>query len=96
MFDKFQHLLQLQNSFVISPGLADTFQIVMFTKNDAKKVVKLSNHSQFVAFRFLPDCIENTVYSILDFPVLPGKMMVDQNLLMDDLLHISRTDRIML
>ena len=40
LFDKFHHLLQLDDTFVITSGFPQTFQVVMITKNQSEKVVK--------------------------------------------------------
>ena len=37
VFYEFQHLFELQDTFVIPPGFGDAVQIVMITKNKAKK-----------------------------------------------------------
>ena len=66
----------------------------MITKNNAEKVVKLSNYSELVARFSFPKRIKKTVYCIADFYMLWCKMMIDQNFLMNNLLHISCTNRI--
>ena len=56
MLDEIQDLLQLQDSFVIAACACDTLQIVMITKNQTKKVVKLSKYNQLITGSFLTDC----------------------------------------
>ena len=48
LFNKFQHLFQLQNTFVIFAVLCGIVQTVMITKNKTKKVVKLSKYNQLI------------------------------------------------
>ena len=94
LFDKFHHLLQLDDTFVITSGFPQTFQVVMITKNQSEKVVKLSKHNQFVSRFLLPERIKKRVYGALDIRLFFGKMMIDQKFLMADFLHIFRADRI--
>lgn len=58
LFDKFHHLLQLDDTFVITSGFPQTFQVVMITKNQSEKVVKLSKHNQLVSWFLLPERIK--------------------------------------
>ena len=49
LFNKFHDLLQLDNALVISSGFPQAFQVVMITKNQSEKVVKLSKHNQLIS-----------------------------------------------
>ncbi len=66
----------------------------MITKNNAEKVVKLSNYSELQPGSLFQRESKKTVYCIADFYMLWCKMMIDQNFLMNNLLHISCTNRI--
>ena len=94
MLYKFQDLFQLENSLIVTSGLECSLQIVMFTKNKTEKVVKLSNHSELITVRFLPESVKSGVYSLADICLFRGGMMPDENFLMNDLLHVTRADRI--
>ena len=96
MLYKFQDLFQLENSLIVTSGLACSLQIVMFTKNKTEKVVKLSNHSELVTVRFLPESVKSGVYSLADICLFRGEMMPDENFLMNDLLHVTRADELYL
>ena len=50
LFNKFHHLLQLDDTLVITSGFPQTFQVVMITKNQSEKVVKLSKYNQLVSW----------------------------------------------
>ena len=94
MLDEIQDLLQLQDSFVIAACACDTLQIVMITKNQTKKVVKLSKNRQLVTIRLLPQSIKKTVHSCTNVHIFRCEVMVDQDFLMNDLLHVSDADGI--
>ena len=95
MLNKVKHLLQLQDTLIITPRPCDAFQVVMITKNNTKKVVKLSNNRHFISGGLHPERIKNTVHSVTDLLIFRGKVVINEDFLMDDLLHISRTDGIM-
>lgn len=82
-------MLQLKDAFVISSGPGHTVQIVMITKNETKKVVKLSNNSELVTAFFLLERLENAVYGVDDLRIFFREMMIDQDLLAGDLLHVA-------
>ena len=94
MLDKVEYLFELQDAFVVAPCSGNAFQVVMLTKNNTEKVVKLSNDCHLISGRMHPESIENTVHNVTDFSVFRGKMMIDKNFLMNNFLHISGTDGI--
>ena len=94
LFNKFHDLLQLDNALVISSGFPQAFQVVMITKNQSEKVVKLSKHNQLISWLPLPERIKKRVYRSLDVRMFFSKMMIDQKFLVADLLHIFSTDGI--
>ena len=94
LFDKFHHLLQLDDTFVITSGFPQTFQVVMITKNQSEKVVKLSKHNQLISRLFLPERIEKRIDGLPDIRMSLGKMVINKKLLMAELLHVFCTDRI--
>ena len=67
LFNKFYDLLQLDNALVISSGFPQAFQVVMITKNNTEKVVKLSKYSQLISGIFFIHGIKqnrNTVQNL--------------------------------
>ena len=94
LFDKFHHLLQLDDALVITSGFPQAFQVVMITKNQSEKVVKLSKHNQLVSWLPLPERIKKRVHRSLDIRLFFGEMVIDQQLLVADLLHIFSADGI--
>ena len=94
LFDKFHHLLQLDDTFVITSGFPQTFQVVMITKNQSEKVVKLSKHNQLISRLFLPERIEKRIDGLPDIRMSLCKMVINKKLLMAELLHVFCTDRI--
>ena len=72
MLDKVKYLFQLQDTLVITPRSGDAFQVVMITKNNTEKVVKLSNNRHFISGRLHPESIKNTVHSVTDFLSISG------------------------
>ena len=51
-FRELHNLFQLQNSFVIPACFGLAVQIVMITKNNTKKVVKLSDYRKLIPCLF--------------------------------------------
>ena len=96
VFNEFQNLLQLKDSLVISAGLFHSIQVVMITKNNTEKVVKLSNDIQLITFFLLLHGIENTVENLAGFRILGSKMMIYHHVLVYDLLHIACAQGIVL
>ena len=92
MLNEIQDLFQLQDSLIITPRACNAFQIVMITKNQTEKVVKLSKHRQLISNRLLPESIKKRVYSCTNVRIFWRKVVIDQNLLMNDLLHITGAD----
>lgn len=94
LLDKFHHLFQLDDTLVITPGFPQTFKVVMITKNQSEKVVKLSKHNQLISRFLLPEGIKKRVYRPLDIRMFFREMVVDQKFLVADLLHIFGADGI--
>ena len=93
MLDEIQDLLQLQDSFVIAACACDTLQIVMITKKSDQKSGKIvqeqtaRNHPASST-----KASKKTVHSCTNVHIFRSEMMIDQNLLMNDLLHVSGAD----
>lgn len=94
LFNKFYDLLQLDNALVISSGFPQAFQVVMITKNQSEKVVKLSKYNQLISWLPLPERIKKRVHCSPDIRLLFSEMVIDQQLLVADLLHIFCADGI--
>ena len=57
MLDKVEYLFELQDAFVVAPCSGNAFQVVMLTKNNTEKVVKLSNDCHLISGRMHPESI---------------------------------------
>ena len=94
--DKFQHIFQLVNFFMVAQGLRRLLIIQMGSKDQAKQLVKSAIDSKLVTGGLLLKGSEDPVNDRTDIRAFPVKMMEDQRPVVDDLLDIGLTGRIVL
>ena len=90
LIDKFHHLLQLDDTFVITSGFPQTFQVVMITKNQSEKVVKLSDYRKLISRHFFIHRLNKRKYCRKNIQKTLVKVVKNQNILVADLLDVIR------
>ena len=90
LFNKFHYLLQLQDPLVIPARFGLAVKVVMITKNNTEKVVKLSDYRKLISRLFFIHRLKKRIYCRKNIRITLVKVVKNQNILVDDLLDVIR------